>query len=121
MPVKSIHSALLKWPDSETTLKKARSWAEALGRGNSLIAGIRCFGSIADGRWGIGSDLDILIEVRSSETPFERRSLGYPLPECDVPVDLVVYTAPELSRLRSEGSRFIREIERDSIVLYSAR
>ena len=67
MPVKSLHSAVLKWPERETVLEKAGSWAGTVGRGNEKVVSIRCVGSMADGRWGFGSDLDILIEVLSSE------------------------------------------------------
>ncbi|OHD62948.1 MAG: hypothetical protein A2176_04885 [Spirochaetes bacterium RBG_13_51_14] len=121
MPVKSLNSAVLKWPEREATLEKARYWAETVGSRDASVVSIRCYGSIADGRWGTGSDLDVLIEVDRSDKPFDKRSLDFTLPDCGVPVDMVVYTSSELCRFRREGRRFIREFDGKSIVLYSAR
>ncbi|OHD69728.1 MAG: hypothetical protein A2W19_13475 [Spirochaetes bacterium RBG_16_49_21] len=120
MPVKSLNSAVLRWPDREAVLKKARLWAESAGRGNESVTGIYCYGSITGDRWGFGSDLDILIEVSASAKPFDRRSLEFTLPDCGVPVDMSVYTGSELARFRREGRRFINEFDRESIILYSA-
>jgi predicted nucleotidyltransferase len=50
------------------------------------------FGSYARGDWGVGSDLDLVVIVEASAEPFERRA---------VPVDLLVYTRAEWTRLAS--------------------
>lgn len=120
MPVRSSRSAVIKWPDRGTVLAGARSWAAALGPTRPEVARILCFGSVTGDRWGVGSDLDVIIVVASSEVPFEKRGLDYPLPECGVPVDMAVYTAEELARFRSEGRRLIDELDRASLVLYRA-
>jgi hypothetical protein len=99
-------------------LERARAWADETGRGNHNIMSIRCTGSIADGRWGVGSDLDIVMEVQSSAIPFDARGRDFSPPECGVPVDLSVYTTEELVMFRKEGRRFTRELDCSSIVLY---
>jgi hypothetical protein len=119
MPVRSSSSAVLRWPDRNDVLKKARTWAETTGRGNRSVIGIYCYGSITGERWGVGSDLDILIEVGASTGPFEKRSLEFSIPDCGVPVDMSVYTTSELDAFRREGRRFIDEFDRWSIVLYA--
>jgi predicted nucleotidyltransferase len=118
MPVKSSSSAILRWPDRNEVLKKAKEWAGTIGRGNRSVVGIYCYGSISDERWGVGSDLDILIEVSASSGPFEKRSLEFSIPDCGVPVDMSVYSTSELEAFRREGRRFVLEFDRGSMVLY---
>ena len=58
------------------------------------------FGSLARGEWGVGSDVDIVIIVESSEDPFVRRSARYDTTDLPVPVDLLVYTEKEWEKVR---------------------
>ncbi|MBN2161099.1 MAG: nucleotidyltransferase domain-containing protein [Spirochaetes bacterium] len=118
MPVRSLDSAVLRWPDRRAVLEKAREWAETTGRGDPSVVSILCHGSMADGTWGVGSDLDIMIEVRSSAIPFESRPLEFTPPDCGVPVDMTVYTTEELEGLRAEKRRFTLSLDRSSIALY---
>ena len=121
MPVKLLNSAILKWPDENTVLEKAKIWAQKTGSKNNNIAKISSFGSITTGRWGVGSDCDILIELEICSLPFMERSLGYNTSDIPVPVEIVVYTTGELIAMRKEGHRFMREFDRDSIDLYDRK
>ena len=51
----------------------------------------------------MGSDLDVLVLVRCSPTPFERRASQWPAEELPVPADVLVYTLPEWEALDSKG------------------
>ena len=121
MPVRSLNSAVLKWPDVDGVLSSARSWAAKLGSCRAEIRRILCFGSAAVGSWGVGSDLDLLIELTSSDLPFGSRELSYDPPVLPVPADILVYTTDELERMRREGRRFIKKLDSGSLVLYEAR
>lgn len=103
MPVRSLNSAVLRWPAREDCLDAARRWASALCAADSNVMRIGCVGSAARGDWGVGSDLDLVVILRrSDETPAQRYARYYPqgLP---VPADLIVYTLEEWRRLEHES------------------
>ena len=118
MPVRSLNSAVLIWPDLASVLHIARTWAAQLAKNRPEIKRILCFGSAARGKWGIGSDLDLLLEVASCDIPFYSRFLAFDYPPVPVPVEMLVYTTEELRLMRLERRRFIRDVEACSTVLY---
>lgn len=69
------------------------------------------FGSYARNDWGVGSDLDVILIVDHTDLPFERRAAAWDLNELPVPADVLVYTRPELDRLRQSGNRFAHTIK----------
>ena len=87
MPVRSLNSSVLKWPDSDTVDRAARSWTEEQIDQRSEIVAIGYFGSYARGDWGVGSDLDLIAVVKETSEPFERRSAGWNLNDLPVPAD----------------------------------
>jgi len=103
MPVRSLSSSILKWPDAQTVDRVIRRWATEVAKQCTDILRIGYFGSYARGNWGVGSDLDVVIVVRSSEQPFERRALEWDLTEFPVPVDVLVYTEKEWRSLVRQG------------------
>jgi uncharacterized protein len=98
MPVRSLSSSVLRWPDRQSVDRAVREWAARLARERSDVVAAGYFGSYARGDWGVGSDVDLIVIVESSSLPFERRAAGLdgadtaPLP---VPADLLVYTRDE--------------------------
>jgi predicted nucleotidyltransferase len=120
MPVRSLNSAVLVWPDLASVLSAARAWAAALVKNHAEVRRVLCFGSAAGGSWGVGSDLDVIVEVASSNVPFASRPLTFELPQVPVPVETLVYTTEEIERMRREGRRFIREVDARSAVLCDA-
>ena len=73
MPVRSLSSSVLKWPDGKTVEHAIKLWAEKVSQNRKDVLRIGYFGSYARGNWGVGSDLDVIIVLESSEEPFERR------------------------------------------------
>lgn len=112
MPVRSLSSSVLRWPDRETVDGAVRRWAEDTAK----IADVRrigYFGSYARGDWGVGSDLDLVVIL---ETSSERASLdATTLP---VPADLFVYMEQEWEAL---GKRFRETLERETVWVYPAK
>ena len=118
MPVRSLNSAILKWPDKQTVLNEAGLWAESAGLGDRNILKICCFGSICTGKWGVGSDLDILIILKQTTEPFISRARLFDTSAISVPTDILIYTQPEIAALSLKKNRFMDEIEKNAVLLY---
>lgn len=114
MPVRSLNSSVLKWPDAVAVDAAVRRWAEAAARRRPDVVRIGYFGSYARGDWGVGSDVDIVVVVERSSVPFERRPAEWDAAEIPVPADVRVYTVEEWSALPPDG-RFRRALDREAV------
>jgi predicted nucleotidyltransferase len=117
MPVRSLSSSVLKWPDAAQVDRAARTWADALAAVRKDVLRIGYFGSYARGDWGVGSDLDLLVILRESDKPFIERALEFDLAEIPVPAELIIYTQAEWERMRMEGGRLVQAIENEAVWL----
>ena len=118
MPVRSLSSSVLVWPDRAQVDQAVRAWvAETTGRHPKLLR-LGYFGSYARGDWGVGSDLDLVAIVEKASERFERRSLRWDLSAFPVPAELLVYTEDEWRRLQAEGGRFARVLAREAVWVY---
>jgi len=118
MPVRSLNSSVLRWPDLKTVDRAVRSWAGAIARVRPEVLRIGYFGSYARGSWGVGSDLDLVVIVKGSELPFAKRRVGWNTDSLPVPTDLLIYTAEEWEALRG-GGRFGRALSSDTVWVYT--
>ena len=118
MPVKSLNSSVLKWPDQNTIDQAVRLWSNEQGRHRPELKQLGYFGSYARGDWGVGSDLDLIAIVDDTEEPFERRALNWELNGFPVPAELLVYTAKEWNQMLKRNARFIRVINKEAIWTY---
>jgi predicted nucleotidyltransferase len=116
MPVRSLSSSVLRWPDAQTVDQALRDWAEKVVRDREDVLRIGYFGSYARGDWGVGSDLDLVVIVEESHRPFERRSVEWDATVLPVPVDVLVYTRREWQVLSQQG-RFC-QVSREAIWVY---
>ena len=114
MPVRSLTSPVLRWPDTETVRRAAEAWAAALAESEPAVVAIGYFGSYARGDAGVGSDLDLVTLVRESLLPFERRGALWPLEALPVPTDLLVYTLAEWDQLTRDATRFARVLRTET-------
>ena len=117
MPTRSLSSSVLRWPDAQTVDQAVRRWAENVVQQRPDVARIGYFGSYARGDWGVGSDLDLVIVVDSSDQPFERRAADWDLIEFPVPADVLVYTQHEWESLNQRG-RFYQTLMRETLWVY---
>ena len=99
MPVRSLNSSVLKWPDAATVGAALRVWAKAIGRAHPEVNRVGYFGSYARGDWGVGSDLDVVIVVDHADEPFMSRGTHWDATDLPVPADVLVYTCAEWERL----------------------
>lgn len=109
MPVRSLSSSVLIWPDRDTVVAALRRWAEESVRPQSDVARVGYAGSYSRGDWGVGSDLDVVILLRATDLPFERRSAAWDATALPVPTDVLVYTEAEWDELRAQGRSLTRE------------
>ena len=110
MPVRSLSSSVLTWPDRDTVVTALRQWALQVPDGRPDVSRIGYAGSYARGDWGVGSDLDVVIVLRATDLPFERRSAAWDATALPVPTDVLVYTEAEWDALRTEGRSLTREV-----------
>jgi uncharacterized protein len=119
MPVRSLNSSVIKWPNRSRIDEAVRKWAAAAVQLRPDVIRIGYFGSYARGDWGVGSDLDLVVIVTHADEPFERRSLKWDLNELPVAVDLLVYNLPEWQSLQEEEGRFARTLLQEAIWVYA--
>lgn len=118
MPVRSSSSSVLKWPDAGRVDAAVRRWAKKTAESRKNIIRIGYFGSYARGDWSVGSDLDIVMIITTSKTPFVRRAAKWDATELPVPADLLVYTEAEWSKLAEDGGQTFKTIEREARWLF---
>ncbi|ADL07298.1 nucleotidyltransferase domain-containing protein [Thermosediminibacter oceani] len=118
MPVRSLNSSVLKWPDKETVVYSLLEWVKEITQNRNDIVKIGYFGSYARGDWGVGSDLDIIIIVKKSDIPFNNRSAEWDTKGIPIPVDLLVYTVEEYENMKAMNSGFSKSIEKEVVWIY---
>lgn len=109
MPVRSLNSPVLVWPDRQEVERALEQWVQKHVRGRRDVLRVGYFGSYARDDWGVGSDLDLLILLDDSELPFARRAAGWDTLDLPVPTDVLVYTAREWETLCQQQARITRQ------------
>jgi len=118
MPVRSLASSVLRWPDREAVDLAVRAWAAEVARADERILRVGYFGSYARGNWGVGSDVDIVLVLGETSEPFERRALAYDTGTLPVQADVLVYTVGEWERMAHKGG-LPRTVASDVVWVYS--
>jgi predicted nucleotidyltransferase len=118
MPVRSLSSPVIKWPDLSAVRESTDRWAREEVPKHPELLRLGYFGSYARGGWGVGSDLDLVAVVTESSEAFERRNVSWSLTSLQVPSDLVVYTLDEWKSLMDSGGRFARTLSRETVWIY---
>lgn len=111
MPVRSLNSRVLKWPDETTVRSAVEVWARAAAADRDDLLAVGIFGSYARGAAGPGSDVDVLLVLAGSELPFEHRAGEWDLTSLPVPADVLVYTTAELARMREARRKFSEMVD----------
>ena len=118
MPVRSLSSSVIKWPDLKAVKEAIDLWAKEEVPKHPQVLRLGYFGSYARGDWGVGSDLDFIAIVSESSEVFERRNVAWSLASLPVPSDLVVYTLREWKSLEEGGGLFARTLSRETVWIY---
>ncbi len=113
MPVKSSDSPVINWPGIDQVIGDLEQWVEDLVARREDVVKLGYFGSYAKGDWSVGSDLDLVIVLSSTQESFERRAADFNTTGLPVPVDLLVYTLKEWEKMKDNDSRFYRMIDKE--------
>lgn len=95
MPVRSLNSRVVKWPDASQVLNAVTVWAQRQAALRDDLDAVGIMGSYARGDWGVGSDVDIVVVVKQSALPFMSRAREWTVQGIPVPADVLVYTGEE--------------------------
>jgi predicted nucleotidyltransferase len=120
MPVRSLTSSVLTWPNAKTVDDAVRHWAGREAKRHDGVVRIGYFGSYARGDWGPGSDLDLVVVVAAADTPFVRRAVAWDTSSLPVASQLLVYTRDEWAMIRQRGDRFARALDAETVWVYEA-
>ena len=115
MPVRSLSSPVLKWPDAQMVDHAVRCWTKKVARQREDVLCVGYFGSYARGDWGVGSDLDLIIIVKHTDLPFDRRNVSWKVNELPVPADILIYTTTEWQALREQKARFYLTVMQEAV------
>jgi predicted nucleotidyltransferase len=111
MPVRSFDSPVLSWPDRTAVEAALAAWSTTVRGVRPDVLRVGYFGSYARGDWGVGSDLDVVVVVASSNQPPLRRPLAFDtITGFPTPVDLLVYTADEWRAVGNDADPFARRL-----------
>ncbi len=120
MPVRSLTSSVLRWPEAGEVRGAVRRWAGEQATARPGLLRLGYFGSYARGDAGVGSDLDLVAVVQESARPFEARARDWDLTTLPVPAEILVYTRPEWDRLQARGGRFADTLARETVWVLGA-
>lgn len=112
MPVRSLNSSVLKWPDRTTVHQAIEAWAERLQETHPHVQRVGYFGSYARGDWGVGSDVDLVLIVDAPFEGDEVQGADVDATELPVPADVLVYTVDEWNALQGR----MREVLQHEVV-----
>jgi len=117
---RSSGSVQITWVDLPALLAALHERAERLCRERPEIEEILLFGSFARGDFTPESDVDLLVIVERSDTPFLLRADPYRDVFADLPFDVfpVVYTRGEVDQMQRQGNGFLRSALEHTIPLY---
>lgn len=118
MPVRSLNSSVVKWPDEKQVISSLKKWANAILKMNKNVVRIGYFGSYARGDWGVGSDLDLIIILSQSGLPFEKRNQDWREHQLPIPTDILIYTQQEWEVMRKEETPFFKRINHEVKWIY---
>jgi len=99
----------------EAELKRIKSQIPALDVQKAIL-----FGSLATGRVGKASDIDLIIVKRSDKKFLNRVDEFYEKLNPKVSLDIMVYTPEEFERMR-QTNPFIKRVIREGKILYEAK
>jgi hypothetical protein len=118
MPVRSLISSVIKWPDLQTVDQSVRDWLGRQLREGRDILQAGYFGSYARGDWGVGSNLDLILVIPHAGRPIWQRALDWDTLDLPVPVDLLIYTQEEWQDLLNQDGRFPRTVKEETVSVY---
>jgi len=79
------------------------------------------FGSGANGRFDEDSDIDLLIVKKTKKRPLWRRIEVRKILATEQPIDVIVYTPDEFSKLKEAGRSFIKDVITNGKIMFERK
>lgn len=117
MPVRSLNSSVIRWPNREQIEAALQKWSERSINQNDTVLAMGYFGSYARNEAGVGSDLDVVMIVASSDEPTYRRSLQWDFRAIPIPVEVLVYTLAEWQQFAANPTRMYTTLMQETVWL----
>jgi uncharacterized protein len=118
MPVRSLRSSVLAWPGRHEVEEAVTGWARDLAGRMPDLAAVGFFGSYARGDWGVGSDVDLIVVIDTSSSPFGQRTVPSGAVRLPVQADHLIYTREELATVLERGGRFADTLRKEVIWVF---
>ncbi len=103
MPVRLLSSSVLRWPRRDDVLRALHQLGGECHAHRRRVIRVGYTGSLAAGKWGFGSDLDLILIVDTTQEEWMERARRFDATELPVPVDLLVYTEKEWEEMSKQG------------------
>jgi uncharacterized protein len=103
MPVRSLRTSVLRWPDHGAVHSAVTEWSRRVIAADSRVTRVGYAGSYARSDWGVGSDVDVVVLLRDTREHFMERGRAFDATELPVPADVLVYTEAEWDRVEHHG------------------
>jgi predicted nucleotidyltransferase len=94
------------------------AWLKQVLSDHPEVLRIGFFGSYARGDWGVGSDLDLVVIVPSSDKPFTERPPDWDVTRLPVPTDIMIYTQEEWDALAQKSPRFFATLGSETVWIF---
>lgn len=114
MPMRSLRSSVLKWPDRHAVDEGLAAWVAREGPRHRGLLHLGLFGSYARGDAGVGSDIDLIAILEESSVPAGQRACDWDLLSLPLPAEILVYTREEWELLQHQGGRFASTLRREA-------
>ena len=122
MPVRSLNSSIIKWPNKEQVMLAAKNWAGLQANTHPHLVQLGVFGSYATNTWGVGSDLDLIAIICDSDidasTSFEQRGITWQTELLPVPAEIIVYTQSEFKNRLVKNDKFAKEVLKQAVWIF---
>jgi len=107
----------MKWPSKDQVRNDIRQWLDTELKRHPEAIAVIASGSFIGEHWGVGSDLDLIIIVNESGTPFVKRAIAWDTSSISVPTDTLIYTVDEWRKMREKSYRLVLEAEKKGVWL----
>jgi len=120
--VKYLDSVKILSVDYATLLKSLKNACAKIKKEYVDVKKILLFGSFSNRNYTPESDVDILVIVNQSDTPFLQRRDSFTDFFTDIPFDvnILVYTEDEINQMLKKGNLFIKGVISEAMELESS-
>lgn len=114
MPVPSSNGSVLRWPAAADVLQQASHWALVQAQRHPDLVAVGVFGSYGRGTAAVGSDLDLLLILKTCDQPIWDRLRCWDTGALPLACDLLVYSLAEWQTLPQWNPRLAQVLQEET-------